>query len=806
MSEATNVDCLLIGHNDSDFQSYVEMVRSGDAGAYRDLRLAFVEVDGRPMRALDALSHYHRASGEKQFHNTDFLSPGIAYLGTYLSRQGLSFDYVNAFQLEKDRLADKLATGSVRTVAILTTFYVSPAPISEIVSFVRQHDPSVPVIIGGPFIANQSGTNDEATLARLFGYLGGDYYVINQEGEATLARLLKALRGGQDLSSVPNIAYRIDGRFTRTGCEPEVNSLEDNQPDLSLFPPADVGQMISLRTAKSCPFSCSFCGFPQRAGKYVFESVEAVERELDAIRDLGTVNTLTFLDDTFNVPPKRFRAILEMMIRNDYGFRWNSFYRSDHGSAEIIDLMGQAGCEGVFLGIESGSDTMLKRMNKTARRQHYLAALPRLREAGISTYASLIIGFPGETMETVEETRDLLETGQPDFFRAQLWYCDPMTPIWQQRERYDIEGSAFNWSHATMDAATACAVIDDLFLSVEGSCWLPQWGFEQWSTFYLQRQGMSWQQVMDFVASFNTVVRENLLFHRRHSERPALLGDLERCSQFGTDHEHRPGLTTSDLWWPGRYSAAREFWSTYGSRPAKNTTTRNDAIGEPGWSSEQVQWPAAGDLDTRWKQPDVIVAAFAAALARWQGRSELTLLSPISASGEVGELAPLQLEVSRLDPDRVLHSMHEELASFEEHRPFALACLQDPAWLAWRGDDPPRFDTMVCVHRDGESSPSRERLDHDAPGIARQISIELTIGGSTERPELTIGFDPAQRHLADMTELGRETCRILSHWADGTEPVSRASLDQQLAVEAAVALDAEAAFSFDLASTGTSNP
>src|SRR4029078_1736945 len=103
-------------------------------------------------------------------------------------------------------------------------------------------------------------------------------------------------------------------------------------------------EFVTLRTAKSCPFSCSFCGFPQRAGKYKYLGVELLEKELDDIRNIGTVTTLTFLDDTFNVPKERFKEILRMMIRNNYGFKWNSFFRSDHGDDEHIVMLGHTGC------------------------------------------------------------------------------------------------------------------------------------------------------------------------------------------------------------------------------------------------------------------------------------------------------------------------------------------------------------------------------------------------------------------------------------------------------------------------------
>jgi hypothetical protein len=272
----------------------------------------------------------------------------------------------------------------------------------------------------------------------------------------------------------------------------------------------------------------------------MYLDVPEVEKLLDAIAKSGSVTTLTFLDDTFNVPKGRFKEILRLMARNKYGFKWNSFYRSDHGDAETIELMAQAGCEGVFLGLESGSDAMLTRMNKAARRKHYVTAIPLLRAAGISTYASLITGFPGETDDTVQETISLIEEAAPDFYRTQLWYADPVTPIWKERERYAVTGSGFNWSHKTMDAKQACDWIDRIFLVVQNSTWMPQFGFEQWSTFYLSRKGMTAQQIHTFVRCFNALIRHRML-HGRGSPPSQLMENLRLSCQFD-----RPRRTSAE--------------------------------------------------------------------------------------------------------------------------------------------------------------------------------------------------------------------------------------------------------------------
>ncbi len=529
------IDCVVVGFNEWSYQDYVTMMQwqGVTAPAYRDLNLNFIEHEGRFYRSLDFLNRYRAGAGrgQRRLHNADFLWPVVAYLVSFLTRRGFNAEYVNLFQQEKDKLRDLLLTGEVRTVAITTTLYFNPFPIREIISFVRRYDDNVKIVVGGPHIANLVKYSDPQALAQSLQAIGADYYVNSSEGEQTLAALLACLKRHGQPSTVPNLAYPEGAGFARTSTEVEANPLVENRVDYGLFPPHQIGDMVSLRTAKSCPFSCAFCGFPEMAGDYTYLSVAHVEEELDALRDIGTVTTLTFLDDTFNVPKTRYKELLRMMIRNRYGFRWNSFYRCDHGDEEAIDLMREAGCEGVFLGMESGSDTMLKKMNKSARREHYRKAIPRLRQAGIVTNASLVIGFPGETADTLEETMELIEEAQPDFFGANLWYCNPGTPVWRQREQLGITGAGLEWRHTTMDAAAACAAVESMFNQVRGAIWLPEDGFELWSVFYLQRRGMSLAEVKGFAVAWNAVVREKLAGGVQSARYQAALAALERCCQ-----------------------------------------------------------------------------------------------------------------------------------------------------------------------------------------------------------------------------------------------------------------------------------
>jgi anaerobic magnesium-protoporphyrin IX monomethyl ester cyclase len=530
------IDCLIIGYNDVDFGTYVSMLQQMgvDKGAYRDLNLAFVTHGKKPYRSMDLLNLFNSDLVERtrRFTNVDFLWPVITYLSTYLTRRGFTVRHANLFQDEKQDIIDLLQTGEVRSVAITTTLYVWMTPIVEVVELIREHSPTTTIIVGGPYVHNQARALDAETLKESLALMDADVYVVSPEGEATLARVLDALRSKASLAGIPNLIYRDGDQMVRTAEVTEQNSLADEMVDYSLFSADDFRGFVSLRTAKSCPFACAFCAFPERSGAYTYLPVPLVEQELDAIRRLESVTTLSFIDDTFNVPKGRFKELLRMMIRKQYGFRWNSYLRSDHVDDEAIELMARSGCEGVFLGVESGSDRILTAMNKTSRRAHYQSVIPKLRDVGIISHANVILGFPGETVDSIAETADLIETARPDFFRAQLWYCDPTTPVWRQRDVLKIKGSAFSWSHPTMDSDTACAWMERLFNEISGSIWLPQYGFETWSLYYLQRRGMPLDQVKRFVRAFNAGVRAKVLDPSGREVTADLLTPIREAGRF----------------------------------------------------------------------------------------------------------------------------------------------------------------------------------------------------------------------------------------------------------------------------------
>lgn len=502
-----HLDCVVIGYNEIPFEKYEIFLRNygEDSEAYRDLKFSFVNLDGKKLDYTGLLNYAREHSPTPdnctlrlaEIKSGDIPNLAAVYLTNFLRKSGYHARHINLFQYEQARLVEYLAEDPL-CVAITTTFYVLNLPVNEMVEFIRRHNPKVKIIVGGPLIANHTRNYEGDALKAALDDIGADIYVIEGQGEATLARLVGCLKNDGRLSSIPNIAYLENGKLQRTAVVPENNSLDENFIDWRGFSDESLGATIQTRTARSCAFKCSFCNYPTRAGALTLTSLDVLERELDSMHALR-VRNVVFIDDTFNVPFPRFKEICRLMIRKSYPFNWFSYFRCSNSDEEAIELMARSGCKGVFLGIESGSPAILANMNKSATVEKYAKGIEMLRRYGIMTFGSFIIGFPGETAETVAETIAFIKETRPDYYRAQMWYCEPGTPIQNERLKYDINGEGFVWSHATMDSLEAMDHIDRMFLNINESLWLPQWSFDFWIIPYLLGKGISLNQFRGFM-------------------------------------------------------------------------------------------------------------------------------------------------------------------------------------------------------------------------------------------------------------------------------------------------------------------
>ncbi len=510
------LDCVVIGYHDGDFQQLAAAARAKESMSpfYSELKRGSGVFQGERLPYMELLNASARvATGVDPKHHVCQLPPlGVLTLVSYLRARGFTAEPVGHFDRELEQLEALLAQNP-RTVAITTTFYVDADPIAEVAAFVRERCPDAKIIVGGPHIYNICSDYDDITQNYLLANMGGDIYIFDSQGENALAGLMGALRNGGDYSAVPNLIYQNgDGKFSRTLRVVEDNPLDSTQIDWNSFDRSFFTPSAQMRTARSCAFKCAFCRYPAVAGPLATHEVDVVEAQLRTLSESGAERVI-FIDDTFNVPLPRFKDLCRMMVKEKIELDWYSYFRCSNADEEAFDLMAAAGCKGVFLGVESGDEQMLENMNKKVKVKKYLTGIQALAARDITTHTSLIVGYPGETEQTIQNTIDFINESKPTFFNAGIWFYEPKAPVAERCEEFGIQGDGMTWKHNSMGWQEADGLVDRLYESVTGSTILPTYMFDFWGIPYLEGRGVPVERLRGFAK-----VAEDLLIAGLTSE------------------------------------------------------------------------------------------------------------------------------------------------------------------------------------------------------------------------------------------------------------------------------------------------
>jgi radical SAM superfamily enzyme YgiQ (UPF0313 family) len=262
----------------------------------------------------------------------------------------------------------------------------------------------VPVIIGGP----HATTLPEGTLAN-----PNIDYLIYGEGEYVWQDFLRALVAGDTRwDQIQGLWYKEGGKIIPGGSRKPIEDL-DALPfparhlyELSKYPLyAPNGEpMLTVLSSRGCPYACSFC-FKGIVGRsYHQRSPENIVEELKQVAATYGIRNFYFIDDLFTIDVKRLEKILDYFIDQSLDYRWRCLARVDRVTPELLAKMYKAGCRQIHYGIESGNEEVLRRTAKHIDLQQVRDAVAWTEQAGIRSKGYFILGLPGDTEETMQET------------------------------------------------------------------------------------------------------------------------------------------------------------------------------------------------------------------------------------------------------------------------------------------------------------------------------------------------------------------------------------------------------------------
>jgi anaerobic magnesium-protoporphyrin IX monomethyl ester cyclase len=341
-----------------------------------------------------------------------FPSLGIATLAAQLRRLGVETRIFDCTFGSFDRLCDDLTSYHPDIVGVSSLVSLTRNAVRA-ARMVRASLPDSLLVAGGP-------------LPTVFPDRYAEHFDVVFRGEADLSfprfcrdyfarGATRLTMGAMPLEAynglfVANHGMRVDNPTVHHG-ESELESFP--LPDRSDFDHAAYqeawlrttgSKVTSLIATLGCPFDCDFCSKPVFGSVVRHRPLDSVFAEIEQIQALG-YDSLWIADDTFTLNRPYLKEFCARMV----GVRmsWSCLSRAGGVDASTVRMMKEAGCRRVYLGLESGSQTTLELMNKKITVEEGIQAVHRYSEGGVEVAGFFIVGYPGETVSSIEETFSL---------------------------------------------------------------------------------------------------------------------------------------------------------------------------------------------------------------------------------------------------------------------------------------------------------------------------------------------------------------------------------------------------------------
>jgi len=336
------------------------------------------------------------------------LSPplGLLYVATMLQNEGDSVTILDFSAEPFDEL--KLMT-AVHQSDVIGMSVLSPSlnEVKTLIHLIKQHEPDIPILIGGPhciLLPEKALEETQATVC------------VQGDGEMILTDLKKALNKEKDFSEIPGIFYRTSHGI-KQGATPQMirdlNSIPFPARHLvkhytygrEYNPHLKAGEFTSIITSRGCPYTCRFCSRGSISmQRYRTRSTENIITELKEIQQQGYRHVI-FSDDCFPANKKQASGLFDAIINENLSLKFSvTATRVDLADKELYKKMRHAGVTHIQFGLESGNQDVLDFYHKNTTVETIRKAVQLSHDIGFFTIGSFIFGAPFETTEHFNNT------------------------------------------------------------------------------------------------------------------------------------------------------------------------------------------------------------------------------------------------------------------------------------------------------------------------------------------------------------------------------------------------------------------
>lgn len=376
-------------------------------------------------------------SGSSDFSMGERRFPiGLGSLSAMLKQRGHTTELVDRFA-DHDDWVDDLSRFGFVGVYTSTPCFEDALRVVDLLS-----DFEGPIAFGGPHTSAFPNT-----IPPRVDYVvqGEAEYIIADlvEGKFPKGTLLRTQRI-QDLDALPRADYEL--------------FLDRPRGYLWTTPfSSDAAPIFLMNSSRSCPYQCSFCTVRDIWGRlWTSQSPERVVDDIEYLKHRYEIAGVYFREDIFTADQKRVHRICDLLIERDVDIIWSCETRVDAGSdPELIEKMARSGCQGIYIGAESGSQRMLDLYNKEIQVEQIVETCLSAKQHGITVAMSLIVDHPKETWRDRWATARMLKKTKPEFvwknpYRSEFVRHGVVDfPEYEPREAIDITFENGTWSGQT---------------------------------------------------------------------------------------------------------------------------------------------------------------------------------------------------------------------------------------------------------------------------------------------------------------------------------------------------------------------
>lgn len=399
------------------------------------------------MRTLLSHAYFIHEDVKEQKIMRPYPPLGLLYVSAYLKENEIETGVIDSTFLSENEWKQEVENYKPEVICLYTNL-MTKIKLLELVKWVKSVLPKTKIVAGGPDVTY----NLENYLKH-----GIDICVIG-EGEESCLELIQCLQTDSDLKIVNGLAF-LDDKNELVKTAPRMKMKDLSQlplPDRESIPIEKYLQIwkenhgaktLNISTQRGCPYTCKWCSTAVYGQSYRRRPAAKVVDEIQMLQERYGVEALWFVDDVFTVSHKWIDAFHQEIKQRKVKIAYEIITRAERLNEKVLTQLKESGCFRIWIGAESGSQKIIDAMDRRVDVQQVRDMINLTESKGIEAGTFIMVGYPGEQWEDIEETVNHLKEATPSHFTLTKAYPIKGTSLYSDMENQLIH--PVSWAHSS---------------------------------------------------------------------------------------------------------------------------------------------------------------------------------------------------------------------------------------------------------------------------------------------------------------------------------------------------------------------